>query len=142
MRITPEGKVTPCPYMPVVAGDLLTQSFREIWETSPVFDDLRTGELGGRCGKCEYREICGGCRARAYGVTGDLMAEDPLCTHQPDTFPEARLLPIATVEYGTGCPDRLVGRAFRVENKLAQPRVKAHHIAFADLHVCIILRPL
>jgi MoaA/NifB/PqqE/SkfB family radical SAM enzyme len=54
-RITPEGKVTPCPYTPVVAGDLTTTSFREVWERSPVFLALRTGSLTGRCGRCEYR---------------------------------------------------------------------------------------
>ncbi len=83
VRITPEGKVTPCPYMPVVAGDLLTQSFQEIWESSPVFNDLRSGELGGRCGKCEYREVCGGCRARAYADSGDFMGADDSCAYEP-----------------------------------------------------------
>ena len=83
VRITPEGKVTPCPYMPVVAGDLLTQSFQEIWDTSPVFSDLRSGELGGRCGQCEYREVCGGCRARAYADSGDFMGPDDSCAYEP-----------------------------------------------------------
>src|SRR6185503_8687795 len=65
-RITPEGKVTPCPYLPVVAGDLRTQSFADIWWRSPVFTTLRQGELLGKCGACEYKKLCGGCRARAY----------------------------------------------------------------------------
>ena len=83
VRITPEGKVTPCPYMPVAAGDLSTQSFKEIWETSPVFTRLRSGELGGRCGLCEFREVCGGCRARAYADTGDFMGPDDSCAYEP-----------------------------------------------------------
>jgi radical SAM protein with 4Fe4S-binding SPASM domain len=83
VRITPEGKVTPCPYMPVVAGDLMTQSFQEIWESSPVFTELRSGELGGRCGQCEYREVCGGCRARAYADSGDFMGPDDSCAYEP-----------------------------------------------------------
>ena len=83
VRITPEGKVTPCPYMPVVAGDLLTQSFQEIWESSPVFTRLRSGKLGGRCGRCEYREVCGGCRARAYADSGDFMGPDDSCAYEP-----------------------------------------------------------
>ena len=83
VRITPEGKVTPCPYMPAVAGDLLTQSFQEIWESSPVFTQLRSGELGGRCGRCEYREVCGGCRARAYADSGDFMGPDDSCAYDP-----------------------------------------------------------
>jgi radical SAM protein with 4Fe4S-binding SPASM domain len=83
VRITPEGKVTPCPYMPVAAGDLLTQSFKEIWETSPVLTRLRSGELGGRCGLCEFREVCGGCRARAYADSGDFMGPDDSCAYEP-----------------------------------------------------------
>lgn len=82
-RITPEGKVTPCPYTPVVAGDLREQSFGEIWSGSPVFAALRAPELGGKCGRCEYREVCGGCRARAYAVTGDLLGEDASCAYEP-----------------------------------------------------------
>ena len=83
VRITPEGKVTPCPYLPVVAGDLMESSFREIWETSPVLMELREGEVGGRCGECEYRKVCGGCRARAYAETGDLMGPDDSCAYDP-----------------------------------------------------------
>ena len=108
VRITPEGKVTPCPYMPVVAGDLLTQSFREIWETSPVFDDLRTGELGGRCGKCEYREICGGCRARAYAVSGDYMGPDESCAYEP-TGETPLVASRRTVSYGQSGPQQQSG---------------------------------
>ncbi len=83
-RITPEGSVTPCPYMPTVAGDLRTQNFGDIWRTSAVFGDLRRRELGGKCGECEYRMICGGCRARALASTGDYLAADPSCSYQPD----------------------------------------------------------
>lgn len=83
VRITPEGKVTPCPYAPLVAGDLMESSFREIWEDSDVLNALRTGELGGRCGRCEYRGICGGCRARAYATTGDIMGPDDSCAYEP-----------------------------------------------------------
>ena len=83
VRITPEGKVTPCPYMPVVAGDLMSDSFRSIWQTSEVFTDLRSGRLSGRCGRCEYREVCGGCRARAYADTGDFLGPDDSCVYEP-----------------------------------------------------------
>ena len=82
-RITPEGTVTPCPYSPVVAGDLRTTTFREIWERSPVFHELRHGSLQGKCGVCEYREICGGCRARAYAETGELLGPDSSCAYEP-----------------------------------------------------------
>lgn len=83
VRITPEGKVTPCPYMPVVAGDLMKDRFRTIWETSEVFGDLRSGQLSGRCGKCEYRDVCGGCRARAYAETDDILGPDDSCVYEP-----------------------------------------------------------
>lgn len=82
-RITPEGKLTLCPYMPTVVGDLRTQSFAEIWRGSPILADLRQHELGGKCGRCEYRKICRGCRARALAVTGDYLAADPSCTFEP-----------------------------------------------------------
>lgn len=83
VRITPEGKVTPCPYAPIEAGDLTTSSFREIWEGSEVLGALRGGELGGRCGRCEYRGVCGGCRARAYATSGDIMGPDDSCVYEP-----------------------------------------------------------
>ncbi|MEX2582990.1 MAG: radical SAM protein [Gemmatimonadota bacterium] len=99
-RITPEGRVTPCPYTPAVAGDLRTQSFHEIWNESPVFAKIRGGELGGKCGRCEYRGICGGCRARAYAEGGDLMGEDNSCAYDP---PGAVPLiePLSTLTYGS-----------------------------------------
>ena len=82
-RITPDGKLTPCPYLPEVAGDLGTQSFAEIWRSSPLFRRLREGALGGKCGVCEYRVLCGGCRARAFALEGDLLAADPSCAYEP-----------------------------------------------------------
>ncbi len=82
-RITPEGKVTPCPYLPAVAGDLMRESFLDVWTSSPVFGALREGELGGKCGRCEYREVCGGCRARAYAQSGDPLASDESCVYDP-----------------------------------------------------------
>jgi radical SAM protein with 4Fe4S-binding SPASM domain len=82
-RITPEGDVTPCPYMPVSAGNLRQVSFAELWARGRVFQDLREPRLGGRCGACEFQVICGGCRCRAYATSGDYLAEDPACAYQP-----------------------------------------------------------
>ncbi|MGH7312678.1 MAG: radical SAM protein, partial [Candidatus Rokuibacteriota bacterium] len=82
-RITPEGDVTPCPYMPVAAGNLRRTSFAELWRAAPVFADLREPKLGGRCGACEFAKLCGGCRCRAYATYGDYLAEDPACAYQP-----------------------------------------------------------
>jgi radical SAM protein with 4Fe4S-binding SPASM domain len=87
-RITPQGDVTPCPYMNVVAGNVRDQSFGEIWRTSSVLQELRDlKQLKGRCGRCEFNELCGGCRCRAYAAHGDYLAEDPACRYQPTGQP-------------------------------------------------------
>jgi radical SAM protein with 4Fe4S-binding SPASM domain len=85
-RIMPEGEVTPCPYMPLAAGNLRERSFVDIWQAAEVFQDLREPHLGGRCGPCEFSKICGGCRCRAYATYGDYLAEDPACGYQPGAF--------------------------------------------------------
>ena len=85
-RITPTGDVTPCPYMPVSAGNIRTQSFAEIWRGAKALTDLRRPQLGGRCGPCEFSQICGGCRCRAYATYGDYLAEDPACGYQPGQY--------------------------------------------------------
>jgi radical SAM protein with 4Fe4S-binding SPASM domain len=82
-RITPTGDVTPCPYMPVAVGNLRETAFAELWSEGRVFADLREARLGGRCGRCEFRELCGGCRCRAYATYGDYLAEDPACAYEP-----------------------------------------------------------
>jgi radical SAM protein with 4Fe4S-binding SPASM domain len=105
-RITPEGKVTPCPYTPAVAGDLRRRSFGEVWRESEIFRSIRTavdpgdgGALGGKCGRCEYRVVCGGCRARAYADTGDLLAADESCAYEP-TGEEPVIRPATPATYG------------------------------------------
>ena len=93
MGIRPNGDVTPCPYLPVFGGTLRKSSLADLWNSSELFAGIRRRtSLGGRCGECELNGHCGGCRARAYGMTGDLMAEDPLCTHTPGTFAGSPLL--------------------------------------------------
>jgi radical SAM protein with 4Fe4S-binding SPASM domain len=93
MGIRPNGDVTPCPYLPVFAGSLRSARLADLWTSSELFAGIRRRtSLGGRCGECEMNAHCGGCRARAYGMTGDLMAEDPLCTHTPGTFAGSPLL--------------------------------------------------
>jgi radical SAM protein with 4Fe4S-binding SPASM domain len=106
-RVYPNGDVTPCPYLPIKLGNIREKSFGEIWFTSEVFKALRDfNALKGKCGACEYRSLCGGCRARAYGLSsdfidfcgdlhepaalqGDYLAEDPWCVYQPRT-PDAQ----------------------------------------------------
>ena len=115
MGIRPNGDVTPCPYLPVFAGTLRKSTLTDLWASSALFADIRhRSSLGGRCGECEMNAHCGGCRARAYGMTGDLMAEDPLCTHVPGTFagspflsvqkPATASLSTSTIQYGVDAP--------------------------------------
>jgi AdoMet-dependent heme synthase len=95
MGIRPNGDVTPCPYLPVFAGSLRKATLADLWTSSDLFTGIRLRTtLGGRCGECEMNAHCGGCRARAYGMTGDLMAEDPLCTHTPGKFAGSPLLAV------------------------------------------------
>jgi radical SAM protein with 4Fe4S-binding SPASM domain len=88
--IQPNGIVTPCVFLPIVVGDLRKQTLKEIWETSKVLSDLSDRDaLKGRCGHCQYRHVCGGCRARAYAYYGDYLAPDPGCIREleePSTF--------------------------------------------------------
>jgi len=82
--ISHQGEVYPCGYLPALAGDLKRQSFAEIWQDSLVFNQLRdVGNLKGKCGCCEFRNICMGCRARAYAATGNYLDEEPFCVYQP-----------------------------------------------------------
>ena len=99
-RITPEGDVTPCPYMPVSAGNLRATGFAELWRSAPVFGDLRDPKLGGRCGGCEFSKVCGGCRCRAFATYGDYLAEDPACGYQPGAHGGAVVELPATLTFG------------------------------------------
>lgn len=93
LRIGPKGEVTPCPYIPDAAGSVRWQPLREIWETSDAFVRLRQEMPGGKCGSCDYRVSCGGCRARALATKGDLMAEDGKCNYCPPLSADPEALP-------------------------------------------------
>jgi radical SAM protein with 4Fe4S-binding SPASM domain len=101
-RIYANGDVTPCPYLPVSAGNVRTQSFADIWHNAALFTAIRDPDkLTGKCGRCQYKTVCGGCRARAYrgadaffprwcdgleepvSLKGELCAEDPWCPYEP-----------------------------------------------------------
>lgn len=121
-RITPDGHLTPCPYIPTAAGDLRSQGFAEVWREAPLFHALRTGgdALGGRCGQCEYRAVCGGCRARALALEGDILAEDPACGYQPRAG-AALVTPPHPATYGmSGVPPRTLRWTAGAEARLAR----------------------
>jgi radical SAM protein with 4Fe4S-binding SPASM domain len=100
-RVYPNGDITPCPYLPIKLGNIREKPFKEIWFNSDMFKTLRDfNALKGKCGVCKYRALCGGCRARAYGLSsdfidycgdlhepaelkGDYLTEDPWCVYQP-----------------------------------------------------------
>ena len=78
------GSVQPCGYLELSAGNIREKPFSAIWREAQLFKELRDPDLlKGKCGLCEYRRVCGGCRARAYEVSGDHLAEEPLCLYQP-----------------------------------------------------------
>ncbi len=76
--------IQPCGYLEINCGELRNNTFKEIWDNSPIFNNLRNFSLyKGKCGKCEYIKFCGGCRARAYEKTKDYLEEEPLCLYEP-----------------------------------------------------------
>nr|WP_273654790.1 TIGR04053 family radical SAM/SPASM domain-containing protein [Cellulomonas fimi] len=78
------GDVYPSGFLPVVAGSVRSASFVDVYRSSPVLTALRDPDaLGGRCGRCEFRRVCGGSRAQAYARTGDVLAADPSCAWEP-----------------------------------------------------------
>jgi len=82
--ISHEGEVFPCGYLPAIAGDLRKEKFADIWANAKVFNDLRdTDNLKGKCGCCEFRNVCMGCRARAFAATGDYLDPEPFCVYEP-----------------------------------------------------------
>jgi len=86
------GEVFPSGFLPVSAGNVRKQSLTEIYRHSPLFVSLRdSANLKGKCGVCEFREVCGGSRARAHALTGDVFAEEPCCTWQPKVYQREEL---------------------------------------------------
>ncbi|NLN59706.1 MAG: heme b synthase [Deltaproteobacteria bacterium] len=92
--ISHTGQVQPCGYLEIDCGQVKERPFEEIWNDSPVFANLRDlNRYEGKCGRCPFIKVCGGCRARAYELTGNYLAEEPLCVYEPpsdsDGIPEA-----------------------------------------------------
>ena len=82
--ISHTGQVQPCGFLEIDCGQIREAGFEEIWNESRIFNDLRDlGKYKGKCGRCEFLKVCGGCRARAYEIKGDYLAEEPLCVYEP-----------------------------------------------------------
>jgi radical SAM protein with 4Fe4S-binding SPASM domain len=77
--VSRRGDVYPCGYFPLLAGNIRDRNFVEIWENSPELLALRERKLVGKCGRCSFTRVCGGCRARAYASTGNYLETDPSC---------------------------------------------------------------
>ena len=96
--ISHTGEVFPSGFLPLTAGNVRQQSLASIYRDSPLFRQLRdTAQLAGKCGQCEFKEVCGGSRSRAYALTGDPMAEEPCCSY----IPRGYLMPPPTVRTAT-----------------------------------------
>jgi len=85
--ISHKGEVFPSGFLPLSAGSIREQDLATIYRDSPLFRDLRdTSKLEGKCGSCEFKEICGGSRSRAYALTGNAHAEEPCCSYVPKGY--------------------------------------------------------
>ncbi len=89
--IAHDGEVYPAGFLPVGLGNVRSQSLRTIYTGSPLLRAVRAAQFTGRCGRCEYADLCGGSRARAYAATGNPLAEDPACAYQPAGRPRHAL---------------------------------------------------
>jgi radical SAM protein with 4Fe4S-binding SPASM domain len=84
MFISCKGEVMPSGFLPLSAGNVRQTDALEIYRNSDLFTKLReTSHFSGRCGACDYKDVCGGSRGRAYAATGDPLGEDPLCRYEP-----------------------------------------------------------
>ena len=85
-----DGDVYPAGFLPIAVGNVREQSLVSLYRASPLLREIRQARFNGRCGKCEYADLCGGSRARAYAASGDPLGEDPACAYRP---PDRRLPP-------------------------------------------------
>ncbi|MEN8652568.1 TIGR04053 family radical SAM/SPASM domain-containing protein [Streptomyces sp. 21So2-11] len=118
------GTVHPSGFLPLGAENVRTRPLTEIYRESELFTGLRDPErLGGRCGRCEFRRVCGGSRSRAYAVTGDPYAEEPWCGYEPGSFPyQSELADLLTVPAPTSPSADRPGRPGSVDASPLAPR--------------------
>jgi radical SAM protein len=81
--VSHDGEVWPAGFLPVSLGNVRERSIVDIYRRHPLLQAIRAGEFHGRCGRCEFRDLCGGSRARAFAIHRDPLAEDPACSYEP-----------------------------------------------------------
>ena len=87
ISLEPNGDIQPCVFLPIKIGNILKDDFEDLWINNEILNSLRSREdLKGFCGACQYRYVCGGCRARAYAYYGDIKAPDPGCIYNKDEW--------------------------------------------------------
>ena len=85
--IRPNGNIEPCVFFPLTVGNIKEDDFEDLWINNAFFKNIRSKDkLEANCGKCDYRYYCGGCRARAYGYTGNYLAPDPGCIFNKESW--------------------------------------------------------
>jgi radical SAM protein with 4Fe4S-binding SPASM domain len=133
-RITPEGGVTACPYIADEQGNIRERAFLDIWDNGADFQRLRAPKLRGKCGICEYRRLCGGCRARPVALGNDLMDADPICAYAPAAGPT--LVPLSSLENRhvrwTVEAERRLARIPGFVRKLVKKRAEAYVVELGE----------
>ncbi len=114
IRVDHRGNVYPCPYMPVSVGNILREDPEDIWFKSPLLQKLREENYSGKCGVCEFKFVCGGCRARALTDLGNPMGSDPLCDHEPQREESIFLSDTGKVEMSLKWSKEAVERVERI----------------------------
>ncbi len=137
-RITPEGDVTACPYIPDSEGNIRQTPFWQTWDQSTGFASLRNPSLQGKCGQCEYQQLCGGCRARPLALGGSIMDTDPWCSYQPQqgTVIQPLIETPTTITWSAEAEQRLK-RVPSFLRKLVKKRAEAHVQELDDHQVTV-----
>jgi radical SAM protein with 4Fe4S-binding SPASM domain len=137
-RVTPTGGVTACPYIDTSVGSIREQSLPEIWDRAPQFQALRNPQLAGKCGDCEYRKLCGGCRARPLAAGGGILDADPWCAYQPSGEAVIEPLSIAgnEVSWSKEAETR-ISRAPGFVRKMVRKRAEAYALECGETIVTV-----
>ena len=146
-RVTPNGELTPCPYMPLSAGNIRQHSFAELWDKSDIFNSFRYPQLKGKCGDCEYSDICGGCRARPYVDHGDWLDEDQWCLYTPKGGDKVKVAFNTTEEIEIPWDEASALRLSRIPyflramvKKGVEKHAREHHVALITVELMEELR--